>query len=86
MDAKSQRWFTFGFPLDQLPTWAASKNDEPRIWAALTFSGLNGNYHKTVKIGPPVERLEKGYPFFFLSILVGEPSQPKKLVRKGTGP
>ena len=30
------------------------------------------------QLGPPVERLEYGYPFFLQSILVGVPSQQKK--------
>ena len=36
-------------------------------------------------LGPPVERLEKGYQLFFsvLSILVGEPETNQKKVRKG---
>ena len=42
-------------------------------------SWLKFSSHSTVLLGPPVERLEYGYPFFFSAVYVSRGTLPKKV-------
>ena len=47
-------------------------------WPGILSRHASGQMSDLRFLGPPVKRLESGYQLFQWSILVGEPSQPKK--------